>query len=84
MLSLDAADKYGNPERDSIGYPRMPNSDEEATRCARHLIEAMQNLRRVLERREENIRRSPRIRLTAEDEYRAVFKDTLITEDREI
>jgi hypothetical protein len=61
----------------------MSTNDEEAIRCAEHLIEAMQNLRRVLERREENIRRSLGIRLTPEDEYRAVFKDTLITEDRE-
>jgi hypothetical protein len=61
----------------------MSNSDEVATRCAEQLIEAMQNLRRVLECREEHIRNSLGIRLAAEDEYRAVFKGSLITEDRE-
>ena len=61
----------------------MSNSDAEATRCAEHLIEAMQNLRRVLERREDTIRRTLQIRVGPEDDYRTVFKDTIFTEDRE-
>ena len=60
----------------------MATSDEEAIRCAEHLIEAMQNLRRVLERREDSLRRSLEMRVT-EDEYRTVFKDINITEERE-
>lgn len=60
----------------------MATSDEEAIRCAAQLIEAMQNLRRVLERREDSLRRSLELRVT-EDEYRTVFKNVNITEERE-
>ena len=60
----------------------MAKSDEEAIRCAEHLIEAMQNLRRVLECREDSLRRSLQIRVR-DDEYRTVFKDINITEERE-
>ena len=41
----------------------------------------MQNLRRVVERREESLRRSLEIRVT-EDEYRTVFQDVNLTEKR--
>ena len=60
----------------------MSKNDEEAMRCVEQLIEAMQNLRRLLENREERLRQALQASEPAPD-FTVALKDAQITEQRE-
>jgi len=60
----------------------MSKNDEEAMRCARQLIEAMSNLRLLLERREAVLRQALQVSEPAQD-FTVALKDAQITEQRE-
>ena len=60
----------------------LSENDREAIRRVEHVIEAMQNLRHLLERREEELRRAVRVREPAAD-YASALEDAHVTEDRE-
>jgi hypothetical protein len=60
----------------------MSLNDEEAVRCAKQLIAAMENLRHLLERREEVLRRSLEFREPVDD-FSEALKEAQITEQRE-
>lgn len=61
---------------------RISKSDLDAIRCTEQLIEAMQNLRRLLEVREATLRRAIQVAEPAGD-YASALKGAQITEDRE-
>lgn len=61
---------------------RISQSDQDAIRCTEQLIEAMQNLRRLLEVREATLRRAIQVAEPASD-YASALKGAQITEDRE-
>jgi hypothetical protein len=60
----------------------LSENDREAIRSVERVIEAMQNLRRILEMREETLRRALRFREPASD-FTVAVKDAHMTEDRE-
>src|ERR1700730_2855150 len=60
----------------------MSRNDKEAIRCTEQVIDAMQNLRQLLERREQALRDALSVPQPVAD-YAAVLKDGNITEDRE-
>ena len=60
----------------------ISKNDAEAIRCTEQLIEAMQNLRRFLEMREETLRRALRPNEPASD-FGGALKGAQITEHRE-
>jgi hypothetical protein len=60
----------------------MSTNDDEAIRCAEQLIEAMRNLRLILEKREEGLRQALNLREPA-TEFSVALKDAQITENRE-
>jgi hypothetical protein len=60
----------------------LSKNDMEAIRSVERVIEAMQNLRRVLETREEELRRAVRVREPATD-YATSVKQAQVTESRE-
>ncbi len=60
----------------------LSNNDKEAIRCTEQVIDAMQNLRQLLEKREEVLREALSFRQPVTD-YAAALKETHITEDRE-
>jgi len=64
------------------GAPRISKNDAEAIRCTEQLIEAMQNLRRFLEVREETLRRALLANEPASD-FSVALKDAQVTEHRE-
>src|ERR1700722_13527454 len=60
----------------------ISENDAEAIRCTEQLIEAMQNLRRFLEVREETLRRALQASEPAPD-FTVALKDAQVTEHRE-
>ncbi len=60
----------------------MSRNDQEAIRCTEQVIDAMQNLRQLLERREQALRDALSVREPVA-EYAAALKEVNITEDRE-
>lgn len=60
----------------------MSRNDEEAIQCAEQLIEAMQKLRQILEKREESLRQALAVRTPASG-FTVALKDAQITENRE-
>lgn len=64
------------------GYDVLAENDKEAIRSVERVIEAMQNLRRVLESREEALRRAIRVHEPALD-YATAVKDAHVSEEQE-
>jgi hypothetical protein len=60
----------------------LSENDREAIRSVEHVIEAMQNLRHLLERREEELRRAVRVHEPAAD-YATALENSHATENRE-
>jgi hypothetical protein len=60
----------------------MSKNDEEAMRCVEQLIEAMQHLRQMLEKREEMLRQALQVSQPP-PEFTVALKDSQITEQRE-
>lgn len=60
----------------------MTENDKEAIRCVEEVIDAMRNLRLLLERREESLRRAIDVREPARD-YTQAVKDAHVTEEQE-
>jgi hypothetical protein len=60
----------------------LSRNDKEAIRCTEQVIDAMKNLRLLLEKREEALTQAVNVTEPATD-YAAALKDVNITEDRE-
>ena len=60
----------------------LSRNDKEAIRCTEQVIEAMRNLRLLLEHRERSLQQAVTVRRPASD-YATALKDAHITEDRE-
>jgi hypothetical protein len=60
----------------------LSRNDMEAIRCVEQVIEAMQNLRRLLETREKELRQAVSVREPTTD-YAASVKQAQVTESRE-
>jgi hypothetical protein len=73
----DRDDRPSDPDRDDL----LSANDREAIRCAELLIEAMQNLRLILERREETLRLAVSNRNPTE--FGTALKEARVTENRD-
>jgi len=62
--------------------PRLTANDREAIRCVEQVIDAMRNLRLLLERREDSLRRAIGVHEPAPD-YTQAVKDAHMTEEQE-
>jgi hypothetical protein len=60
----------------------VSKNDKEAIRCTEQVIDAMENLRQLLEKREQALRHALSVREPVTD-YGAALKEVNITEDRE-
>ena len=63
------------------GFGVLSENDKEAMRCVERVIEAMQDLRRVLENREKALRQAITVREPALD-YATAVKDAHVTEEQ--